>query len=95
MTDSNSSRSGLGVLGFGAAACAACCAGPILAFLGGVGVFSIASTALIGWLGLLIVAAALGSWIVVRRRRASCAPPVETITLPSPTVRTPQPTEQR
>ena len=37
MTTSN--RSGLGVLGFGAAACAVCCAGPILAFLGGVGVW--------------------------------------------------------
>ncbi len=32
------------VLGLGVAACAACCAGPILAFLGGLGVAGLAST---------------------------------------------------
>ena len=41
-------------LGLGAAACVACCAGPILAFLGGLGIAGLASTLLIGAAGLLI-----------------------------------------
>ena len=65
---------GFGILGIGAAACVACCAGPILAFLGGLG---IASTLLIGTLGLLITAAAVAATVVVRRRRATCEVPAD------------------
>lgn len=65
------------VLGVGAAACLACCAGPILAFLGGLGIAGLASTLLIGAGGLLITAAAIAAFIVVRRRRTTCATPDE------------------
>ena len=60
------------LVGIGAAACIACCAGPILAFLGGLGIAGLASTLLIGASGLLITAAAVAAFIVVRRRRTTC-----------------------
>ncbi|MCU1503162.1 MAG: hypothetical protein JWM12_2516, partial [Ilumatobacteraceae bacterium] len=37
----SSKREGAAVIGAGAAACAACCAGPILGFLGAVGLASV------------------------------------------------------
>lgn len=64
------SKDGFSALGLGAAACVACCAGPILAFLGGLGIAGLASTLLIGALGLLTTVAAVAAIIVVRRRRA-------------------------
>jgi hypothetical protein len=69
------STDGFGVLGIGAVACLACCAGPILAFLGGLGVAGLASTLLLGAGGLLITVAAVATFIVVRRRRDACAVP--------------------
>ena len=63
---------GLSVLGMGAAACVACCAGPILAFLGGLSLAGLASALLIGTAGLVIAAAALAALLVARRRRNSC-----------------------
>ncbi len=68
---------GFGVLGIGAAACLACCAGPILAFLGGVGIAGLASTVAIGAAGLLITVAAVAAVVVVRRRRTTCLVPGE------------------
>lgn len=62
------SKDGFSSLGLGAAACVACCAGPILAFFGGLGIAGLASTLLIGTLGLLISAAAIAAVVVVRRR---------------------------
>lgn len=62
------SKDGFSPLGLGAAACVACCAGPILAFFGGLGIAGLASTLLIGTLGLLISAAAIAAVVVVRRR---------------------------
>ena len=56
----------LGILGMGATACAACCAGPILAFLAAAGVFTAAGVALFGVFGLVPVVA----WYV-RPRRAT------------------------
>lgn len=73
MTEDN--NRGFRVLGIGAAACLACCAGPILAFLGGLGIAGLASTLLIGAGGLLITVVALVAFIVVRRRRTTCATP--------------------
>ncbi|MFJ3310390.1 hypothetical protein ACIPSA_46910 [Streptomyces sp. NPDC086549] len=63
-----------GTLGAGAAAaaaCAMCCAGPLLAVLGGIGV-----TSAIGSLGMpalvvLAMAAGLGALVVRRRRRTT------------------------
>ena len=56
------------------AACVACCAGPILALLGGLSIAGIASTWLLGIAGLLLAAVAAIALVVVRQRqlRASC-----------------------
>lgn len=64
-----------GVLAFGAAACVACCAGPLLAFLGGVSILGFASTTVIGVVGVVVGVVALVTFLLVRRRRAtaSCA----------------------
>lgn len=81
-------KKSLGWLGIGAAACVGCCAGPILAFLGGVGLIGAASTTVIGSAGLLIAAAAWMVLLVVRRRRraSSCAvSPVEPVPVATPT----------
>jgi uncharacterized membrane protein YhaH (DUF805 family) len=59
----------------GAAACAVCCAGPILAFLAAAGVFTAAGVAPFGIFGLLVLVPAV-AWFVRRRRRATvCAVP--------------------
>lgn len=63
-------RKPLGILGVGAAACAACCAGPILAFLAAAGVFTTAGVALFGVFGFLVLVPAV-AWFVRRRRRAT------------------------
>jgi hypothetical protein len=73
----NAGNDRFGVLGIGAAACLACCAGPILAFLGGVGIAGLASTVAIGAAGLLITVAAVAAIAVVRRRRTTCVVPDE------------------
>ena len=73
-------KDGFNVLGLGVAACVACCAGPILAVLGGVSLAGIASTWLIGASGLIVAAMAAVGFVLVRRRQthASCATdPVE------------------
>lgn len=68
-------RNGARLLGLGAAACVACCVGPILAFLGGLGVAGIVSSWLIGGSGFVIAAVAAFASVAVRRRRArpACA----------------------
>jgi mercuric ion transport protein len=68
---SGGKRDGLRILGLGAAVCAACCAGPILAVLGGLSLAGIVSTVFIGVAGLVIAAVAAAGLIVVRRRRAA------------------------
>jgi hypothetical protein len=84
--------SGGGILGIGAAACLVCCAGPILAFLGGVGIAGIASTLLVGAAGLGITAAAITGFVVVGRHRRSCARADEApMPVAAPTTRAPQP----
>ena len=65
-------RAGLSVVGMGAAACVACCAGPTLAILGGLGLAGLASALLIGMAGLVIAAVALPALLVTRRRRNEC-----------------------
>jgi hypothetical protein len=63
------------VLALGAAACAACCAGPILAFLGGLALAGLASTFVIGVAGLVVAGLALAAFVIVRQRRADAACP--------------------
>jgi len=66
-----------GVLVAGIVACAACCAGPIIAIVGGVGVASLLGSY---WAPALLIVTALAvgvtAWLMVRRRRAkACAVP--------------------
>ncbi len=56
------------VIGAGMAACAVCCAGPILGFFAALGLGTLASTWVFGAGGLL-VAAVVSTTLVVRRRR--------------------------
>jgi hypothetical protein len=87
---SEAKRDGLGILGLGAVACAACCVGPIVAFFGGLGVVGIAGTMLFGAAGIGIVAIAAAALHAVRRRRAGRACPpnrAEPVTVGPPTRR--------
>ena len=65
------------ILGFAAAACVACCIGPILGVLAALG---LASTLLIGAAGLIIAGAAATSFVLVRRKRtSSCSTAAEQV----------------
>ena len=64
-------RDASGVLGLGVAACVACCAGPIVAFLGGTSILGFASTAVIGVAGVIVGTLALVAFLAMRRRRAT------------------------
>jgi hypothetical protein len=87
-----SDGSGAGMLGLGAVACLACCAGPVLAFLGGLGVAGLASAVFIGGVGLAVTAAAIAAFVVVDRGRSSCPVPDERpVAVAAPTRRAPQP----
>ena len=48
-------RDGLSIVGLGAAACVACCAGPLLAFLGGLTIAGTVSTVFVGGGGPVVV----------------------------------------
>jgi hypothetical protein len=66
------------IIGAGAAACAVCCAGPILGFLAAIGLGTAAGVAVFGAAGLLI--AVLGIIVVLgrrRRRSMTCEPAVD------------------
>ena len=56
------------LIGAGAAACAACCAGPIIGLVAALGIGAVAGALLFGMVGLVIMATA-GALLVVRRRR--------------------------
>jgi hypothetical protein len=63
------------LFGLGAAACAACCIGPILAAVGAITAGGILSTRAIGLFGFAIAASGAIAFLAVRRRRASgCEP---------------------
>ena len=54
-------------------ACTVCCAGPVLAFFGGLSIMSLAASIRIPALALVAVAALTGAvWILRRRRNSSC-----------------------
>lgn len=74
-------RTGAGILGVGVLACAACCAGPLIAFAGSIGAASLLGAY---WMpALLIVALIAGvvlTVLLVRRRRAkACRVPAAPI----------------
>jgi hypothetical protein len=86
---------GLGVVGLGAAACAVCCAGPILAFLGGLGLAGLVSTWFIGWAGLAVAVSAALAWVITRHRRQSrCSAPASApVPVAPPQRRAPRPVD--
>lgn len=61
------------IVGIGAAACAVCCAGPILGFLAASGLGTALGAFLWG-AGAMIVGAAVVALVIARRRRQRCAP---------------------
>ena len=62
------------IIGVGVAACAVCCAGPILGVLAAIGLGTAAGFALFGTLAI-VLGASLAAFVLVRRRRrvAACA----------------------
>lgn len=83
-------RDGAALVGVGAAACAVCCAGPILGILAAIGLTTAAGVAVFGVVGLTI--AVLAVPFIIRRRRSSsatCSPDGEpvTVALDPPAVR--------
>ena len=63
----SSKREGAVLVGAGVAACAVCCAGPILGVLAAIGLGTLAGVALFGSIGMVV--AAIGVVLIVRRRR--------------------------
>jgi hypothetical protein len=66
------------IVGVGVAACAVCCAGPILGVLAAIGLGTAAGFALFGSLAILVGAAAVAFVVVRHRRRADMCAPTET-----------------
>lgn len=73
MTGTSEKRSPLGVLGVGVAACAACCAGPLLAFLGGATIAGLAGTVFVRATGVVVAMLAAIAFVTVRRRQQQSA----------------------
>jgi hypothetical protein len=66
------------IVGVGVAACAVCCAGPILGILTAIGLGTAAGIALVGTFAILGGAAAVAFVIVRRRQRVGACAPTET-----------------
>jgi hypothetical protein len=67
-------RDGAAAVGFGVAACAVCCAGPILAFLGAIGFGTVVGVAAFGVIGLVVALLAVPVLLRRRARRSrSCS----------------------
>ena len=66
-------RENAAIVGVGVAACAMCCAGPILGVLAAIGLGTVAGVARFGTLAIVIGAVA-AAFVVVRRRGAACTP---------------------
>jgi hypothetical protein len=60
------------IIGLGAAACVACCAGPIVAFVGGVALFGAIGAKFIGIAALLVASGVIVAMLALRRRRSGC-----------------------
>ena len=80
------------IVGVGAAACAVCCAGPIIGFLAAIGLGNAVGLALFGSVALVIGAIAVVIVLRRRQRRAAACSTVSTMSAPAPvdmpTVRT-------
>ena len=67
-------KDAMGAVGVGVAACAACCAGPILGVLAATGLSTVAGIALFGVAGLAVLVPATAWYRSRRRRGAGCTP---------------------
>ena len=77
------------IVGVGAVACAACCAGPILGFLAAIGLGTAAGFALFGTAAIAVGAIAIIVVVLRRRRRAtSCAATPGPVAIEMPIIRT-------
>jgi hypothetical protein len=65
-------RQGTALVGAGVAACAVCCAGPILGFLAAIGIGTAAGAMMFG-VGALVIGAGVAALVIVRRRRRVAA----------------------
>jgi hypothetical protein len=78
-------RDGAAVVGVGVATCAVCCAGPILAFLGAIGVGTLLGVAMFGVIGFAVALVAVP--VLLRRRRRRCTDPATPVPVATPKVR--------
>jgi hypothetical protein len=68
------------IIGFAAAACVACCIGPILGVLGAIAALGLVASLLFGVGAVLVAALAVAALVVVRRRRVKdCAADVRPV----------------
>jgi hypothetical protein len=72
--ESPDAKIGLGLVGAGAAACAVCCAGPVLGFLAATGIASVLGAVVFGVVGLVVVLAVAAVLWQRHRRRQRCEP---------------------
>jgi hypothetical protein len=85
----SSKKESAALVGAGAAACAVCCAGPIIGFLTAIGIGTAAGIALFGAIGVAIAASGVAIVLGRRRRRSSsCEVAATPVAIESPTVRT-------
>ena len=67
----SSKKQDLALVSAGAAACAVCCAGPIVGFLAAIGLGTALGVAVFGAIGLVVAALATFTVLQRRRRRAN------------------------
>ena len=69
----------------GVVACAACCAGPLLALLAAIGVTSAVAAIWLPALAVVALASLIGIWWL-RRRRVNACPLPQVVDVPAPTI---------
>ena len=76
-------KENVAIIGVGVAACAVCCAGPILGVLAAIGLGTAAGFALFATLAIVVGGAVLAFVLMRRRRRAAaCAMPTTPASVP-------------
>ena len=84
-------KENVAIVGVGAVACTACCAGPILGFFAAIGLGTVAGFVMFGTTALAI--GALAVFVVIRRRRRRanfCVATPGPVAVEMPIVRTPR-----
>lgn len=80
-------KDGVAIVGVGVAACAACCAGPIIGFVAALGLGAAVGFALFGALGLVAAVVAVILVRRLRRRQVACGPAEQIVSIDPPGVR--------